>query len=221
MHAMRVPLSFLLSLLSCASAQAQWWKLQNSGIDTNLRGVSVAEMPDAKGVPVPVVWASGSNGAILKSVDEGKTWKRLRVNGGDAFDFRGIVAFSEKVAYLMSSGEGEESRIYRTTDGGETWKLQYTDKRKEFFLDAMACLSETHCFALSDPIDGKFLLLNTTDGELWNPLSSSNMPAALPSEGAFAASNTCLALSGADIFFGTDRKSTRLNSSHGYISYAV
>src|SRR2546430_13454495 len=95
MHAMRVPLSFLLSLLSCASAQAQWWKLQNSGIDTNLRGVSVAEMPDAKGVPGPVVWASGSNGMILKSVDEGKTWKRLPVNGGDALEFRGTVAFSE------------------------------------------------------------------------------------------------------------------------------
>src|SRR5438552_15278629 len=119
MHAMRVPLSFLLSLLSCASAQAPWWKLQNSGIDTNLRGVSVAEMPDAKGVPGPVVWASGSNGVILKSVDEGKTWKRLPVNGGDALDFRGIVAFSEKVADLMPSGQGEKFHIYKTTDGGE------------------------------------------------------------------------------------------------------
>src|SRR5437868_4698807 len=101
--AMRVPLSFLLSLLSCASVQAQWWKLQTSGIDTNLRGVSVAETPDAKGVPVPVVWASGSNGVILKSVDEGKTWQRLRVKDGDALDFRGIVAFNASTAYLMSS----------------------------------------------------------------------------------------------------------------------
>ena len=207
---MRVPLSFLLSLLSCASAQAQWRKLQTSGIDTNLRGVSVAEMPNAKGVPVPVVWASGSNGVILKSVDVGKTWKRLRVSGGDALDFRGIVAFSEKAAYLMSSGEGEKSRIYKTTDSGETWKLQYTDKRKEFFLDAMACLSETHCFALSDPIDGKFLLLNTTDGEHWNPLPRENMPAALPGEGAFAASNTCLAISGEEIFFGTGGPAARV-----------
>jgi photosystem II stability/assembly factor-like uncharacterized protein len=210
MHAMRRPLSFLLSLLSCATAQAQWWKVQTSGIDTNLRGVSVAEMLDAKGVPGPVVWASGSNGVILKSVDEGKTWKRLRVNGGDALDFRGIVAFNEKMAYVMSSGEGEKSRIYKTTDGGETWKLQYTDKPKEFFLDAIACLSETHCFALSDPIDGKFLLLNTADGEHWNPLPRKNLPAALPGEGAFAASNTCLALSGEEIFFGTGSPAARL-----------
>src|SRR5260370_38240850 len=103
----------------------------------------------------------------------------------------------------MSSGAGGMSRIYKMTDGGEAWTLQYTDKRKEFFLDTIACLSETQCFALGDPLDGKFLLLSTTDGEHWNPLANGNMPAALPGEGAFAASNTCLLLSGEEIFFGT------------------
>jgi photosystem II stability/assembly factor-like uncharacterized protein len=210
MRSVRPILPFLLSLFFCVSVQAQWWKVQTSGIDTNLRGVSVAEMPDAKGVPVPVVWASGSNGVILKSIDEGKTWKRRHVIGGDALDLRGIAAFNEKIAYVISSGEGEKSRIYKTTDGGETWNLQYADKRKEFFLDSIACLSATRCFALSDPIDGKFLLLNTTDGEHWNPLLSENMPAALPGEGAFAASNTCLAVSGEEILFGTGGPAARV-----------
>ena len=207
MRAMRI---LLLLMLVTIPAEVQWWKVQANGLDTNLRGVSLAYAPNANGVPAPVVWASGSNGAILKSIDEGTTWKRLHVAGGDALDFRGIVAFKASTAYVMSSGEGEKSRIYKTADGGETWTLQYTDKRKEFFLDSIACLSETHCFALSDPIDGKFLLLNTTDGQHWNPLSSINMPAALPREGAFAASNTCLALSGADIFFGTGGPAARV-----------
>jgi photosystem II stability/assembly factor-like uncharacterized protein len=193
----------LLLLLFISSAEAQWWKVQTSGLDTNLRSVSVANTPDAKGVPVPVVWVSGSNGVILKSVDEGKTWKRLHVTGGDALDFRGIVAFNASTAYVMSSGEGEKSRIYKTTDGGETWNLQFTDKRKEFFLDSMACLSETHCFALGDPIDGKFLLLHTEDGQHWNPLPSSNLPAALPGEAAFAASNSSLLFGDTEILFGT------------------
>ncbi len=108
---MRSLLPFLLSLFLGASVQAQWWKVQTSGLDTNLRSVSVAQMPDAKGVPVPVVWASGSHGVILKSLDEGKTWQRVRVTNGEALDFRGIVAFNEKTAYVMSSGEGEKSRI--------------------------------------------------------------------------------------------------------------
>ena len=200
----------LLFLLFNFHAEAQSWKVQTSGLDTNLRGVSAAYAPDSKGTPVPVVWASGSNGVILRSLDEGKTWKRLHVAGGDALDFRGIVAFNATTAYAMSSGDGEKSRIYKTTDGGETWNLQYTDKRKEFFLDSIACLSEMHCFTLGDPLDGKFLLLTTTDGEHWNPLPNDKMPAALPTEGAFAASNTCLALYGEDIFFGTGGPAARV-----------
>jgi photosystem II stability/assembly factor-like uncharacterized protein len=214
--------SLLFSLFFGVPVQAQWWKVQTSGLDTNLRGVSAAYAPDAKGVPAPVVWASGSNGVILKSIDEGTTWKRLHVAGGDALDFRGIVAFNSSIAYVMSSGEGEKSRIYKTTDGGETWNLQYTDKRKEFFLDSIACLSETHCYALSDPIAGKFLLLKTTDGEHWSPLPNDNMPAALPSEGAFAASNTCLLLSGNEIFFGTGGPASRVfRSSDSGLSWTV
>jgi photosystem II stability/assembly factor-like uncharacterized protein len=200
MPAMRI---FFLFLLFAFPAEAQWWEVQTSGLDTNLRGVSAVHATNAKGAPVPVVWASGSNGVVLRSFDAGKTWKRLHVAGGDALDFRGIVAFNAATAYVMSSGEGEKSRIYKTTDGGETWKLQFTGNRKEVFLDSIACLSETHCFALSDPVDGKFLLLAMEDGLHWNPLPSDKMPAALPSEGAFAASNTCLLLSGEEIFFGT------------------
>jgi len=199
---------FFLFLLFALPAEAQWWKVQTSGLDTNLRGVSVGYASNAS--PPQIVWASGSNGVILRSTDLGKTWKRLHVSGGDSLDFRGIVGFSSETAYVMSSGEGEKSRIYKTTDGGETWKLQYTGNRKGVFLDSIACLSEAHCFTLGDPLDGKFLLLTTTDGEHWNALPNDKMPAALPGEGAFAASNTCLALYGEDIFFGTGGPAARV-----------
>jgi len=207
-----MPVMRILSLffLFALPAEAQSWRVATSGMDTNLRGVSAAYAPDAKGTPVKAVWASGSNGVILRSLDTGKTWKRLPVAGGDTLDFRAIVAFNAATAYVMSSGEGEKSRIYKTTDGGESWTLQYTDNRKEFFLDALACLSETHCYALSDPLDGKFLLLTTTDGQHWNALPGGNLPAALPGEGAFAASNTCLLLSGEEIFFGTGGPAARV-----------
>jgi photosystem II stability/assembly factor-like uncharacterized protein len=210
MRAMRFLAALLFSLFIGVSVPAQWRKVQTSRLDTNLRGVSVVGTENAKGISAVVVWASGSNGMILKSIDEGKTWQRLHVAGGGALDFRGIVAFNASAAYVMSSGEGEKSRIYKTIDGGETWNLQYTDKRKEFFLDTIACLTETHCFALGDPLDGKFLLLSTTDGEHWGPLLTPGMPAALPTEGAFAASNTCLFVSGKEIFFGTGGPAARV-----------
>ncbi len=113
--------------------------MQTSGIDTNLRGVSIGVFADPTNVVTPVVWASGSNGVILQSKDVGKTWKRLHVKGGETLDFRSIQAFDDRKAYVMSIGDSGQSRIYKTTDGGATWKLQYSDKRKEFFLDALVC----------------------------------------------------------------------------------
>jgi photosystem II stability/assembly factor-like uncharacterized protein len=177
------------------------WSVQTSGIDTNLRGVSAADNPDSIGQHV-VVWACGSNGVILFSNDLGKTWKRLHVAGGEQLDFRSIVAFDETKAYVMSSGEGDKSRIYKTMDGGETWKLEFTDKRPSFFLDALVCNRD--CYALSDPVDGKFVLVAGRNGEDWKELPGDGMPAALPGEGAFAASGTALAMDNdGGLYFGT------------------
>jgi photosystem II stability/assembly factor-like uncharacterized protein len=187
------------------------WSVQTSGIDTNLRGVSAAYISDAiaardsadSAEPRHIaVWACGSNGVILFSNDEGKTWKRLHVSGGETLDFRGIVALDETTAYLMSSGEGDKSRIYKTMDGGETWKLEFTDKRPSFFLDALVCNRD--CYALSDPVDGKFVLVGAQNGENWKELPGDGMPVALPGEGAFAASGTSLAIDRqGEMHFGT------------------
>jgi len=196
-------LAVLCFSVGVAAVQAQWWTVQTSGIDTNLRGVSAAYTPDSKGEDVPVVWISGSNGVILRSLNEGKSWKRLRVVDGDSLDFRGIAAIDARVAYVMSIGPGDKSRIYKTSDGGETWKNQFTGVSKETFLDAIVCLGEKNCFALGDPIDGKFLLLSTTDGEHWKEMAREKMPAALPNEGAFAASNSSLFVDDENIYFGT------------------
>jgi len=198
--------------------------VQTSGIDSNLRGVSVAYAPGKnKGVFQPVIWVSGSKGVILKSVDDGNTWQRLSVADSDTLDFRGIVAFNAFTAYVMAIGDGDKSRIYKTTDGGQTWNLQFAGDRKEVFLDSIACLSEQECIVLGDPIERKFLLLKTTDGEHWSSLPTENMPPALPGEGAFAASNSCIALSGKrEIFFGTGGPAARIfRSRDGGLTWTV
>jgi photosystem II stability/assembly factor-like uncharacterized protein len=192
------------------AAQAQSWSVQTSGMDTDFRGISAVYSLDANGARIAAVWVAGSNGVILRSVDSGKTWKRLHVLDGDTLNFRGVTAFDSNVAYVVSVGLSEKSRIYKTTDGGATWKLQYADKRKDFFLDAIACLSRTLCFALGDPIDGKFLILVTEDGEHWKELPSDKMPGALPLEGAFAASGSCLVVQGESIYFGTGSPAARV-----------
>jgi photosystem II stability/assembly factor-like uncharacterized protein len=178
-----------LFLLLLGSLQASHWNVQTSGVQSSLRGISA--MSDA-GRSGSIIWASGSAGVILKSADSGKTWKQLHVEGGDKLDFRGIRAVDGQTAYVMSSGDGENSRIYKTTDGGESWSQQYTDKRPKFFLDGLVCFSATHCVALSDPVDGKFVIVGTQNGKDWKELPRDHMPGALPNEGAFAASNSVL-----------------------------
>ncbi|HWY07167.1 MAG TPA: hypothetical protein VNY24_09915 [Candidatus Acidoferrales bacterium] len=199
-------------LLALLIPAGPWWALQESGVDSNLRGVCV--VAEASADETVTIWASGSQGAVVRSTDSGKSWQRLHIAEAESLDFRGVQAFNANTAYVMSSGEGPQSRIYKTTDGGEHWKLQYQGGQKAFFLDALICNDEKHCAALSDPVDGKFVTLTNVDGEHWTELPQENMPAALPKEGAFAASNSSLCLEGKDIYFGTGGPAARLFASH-------
>jgi photosystem II stability/assembly factor-like uncharacterized protein len=192
-----------------AMSMGEMWSVQTSVIDTNLRGVSVVA-GKLRGQNT-TIWATGSNGIILRSTDSGKSWERLQIAEGNAMDFRGVQAFDQNNAYVMASGEGEKSRIYKTTDGGKKWELQYTDPRKEFFLDGIVCSSSTNCFALSDPVDGKFVLLRTQDGKHWKEMSNAGMPPALPKEGVFAASNSSLILyDKTELYFATGGPAARV-----------
>lgn len=197
----------LLCLL--ALAMGDFWSVRSSGVDSNLRGVSVVH--DKFAGQNAVIWVSGSNGIILRSTDSGKSWEQLRIPPGESQDFRGVQAFSKNVAYVMASGDGEKSRIYKTSDGGKRWELQYTDPRKGFFLDALICISARSCFALSDPVAGKFVILQTEDGEHWNELPNAGMPAAMDKEGVFAASNSSLLVcSERELYFGTGGPAARV-----------
>ena len=188
--------TLLLTILFVSPAAAQSWTVETTGWDSNLRAVTATHSSNPQRHSAPVIWASGSNGRTLRSTDGGQHYTRGLVNAVQAhsLDLRGIQAFNEKLAYVMASGPGNMSRIYKTRNGGETWKLQFSGSGKQFFLDALACISETECFALGDPVDGKFVLISTTDGQNWKELPRDSMPAALPDEGAFAASNSCLAI---------------------------
>jgi photosystem II stability/assembly factor-like uncharacterized protein len=206
----------LLILLLAIPVDTHWWAIQATaqsvGADSNLRALSIYVSHNVKTIPSPVIWASGSNGVILRSIDNGATWQRLHISDADKLDFRGIQAVDANTVYIMSIGEGESSRIYKTTDSGKTWVLQYTGNHPTLFLDALACISPTHCFAVSDPVDGKFFLLTTEDGAHWRELPRDHMPPALPNEGIFAASNSSLLVTAAanEILFATGGPAARL-----------
>jgi photosystem II stability/assembly factor-like uncharacterized protein len=194
---------FLLFLLVAIAPAVAQWQTQNSGTDVSLRGISA--------VSSKVAWASGAKGTVLRTVDGGDHWEKLTVPDAQALDFRDIQAFSASTAYVLSIGPGEQSRIYKTTDAGEHWQLQFTNHQAKAFYDCFAFWDEKHGIALSDSVDGAFPLISTSDGENWSQLNPNQMPAALPNEGAFAASGTCVATTGQnDVWFGTGGPAARV-----------
>jgi photosystem II stability/assembly factor-like uncharacterized protein len=176
---------------------------QSSKTNVQLRGISA--------VSSKVAWASGAKGTVLRTVDGGENWETLVISGADSLDFRDIQAFDQNTAFVLSIGPGDQSRVYKTSDGGKIWQRQFTNSDPKAFYDCLAFWDSTHGIALSDSVDGKFPLIATTDGMSWNPVAVKNMPAALPSEGAFAASGTCIATFGKnDAWFGTGGPAARV-----------
>ena len=176
---------------------------QNSRTDVPLRGISA--------VSEKVAWASGARGTVLRTIDGGTTWETLVIAGADSLDFRDVQVFDQNTAFVLSIGQGDQSRIYKTSDGGKIWQRQFTNSDPKAFYDCFAFWDSTHGIAISDSVDGKFPLIATSDGMTWNPVAVKKMPPALPGEGAFAASGTCIATFGKnDVWFGTGAPSARV-----------
>jgi photosystem II stability/assembly factor-like uncharacterized protein len=182
-------LFFVFVLFFGAFKGAAEWQKQAIETKASLRGLSV--------VSEKVIWASGTGGTFLRTVDGGKTWKVGMVPDAQKLDFRDVEAFDANTAYLLSIGNGEASRIYKTTDGGETWKMQFKSTNEKIFLDAFAFWDKNNGIAMSDPVDGFYYLLTTKNGgATWKPRGNARMPAAMADEAAFAASGTCLIING-------------------------
>jgi photosystem II stability/assembly factor-like uncharacterized protein len=210
--------SFVWLFLSAIAIAQAGPRVQTSHTTENLRGVSA--------VSRQVAWASGTHGTYLRTTDGGQTWIPGQVPDATTLDFRAVVAFSANEAFLMSAGPGDQSRIYHTSDAGQHWQLQFTNSNPKGFFDSIAFWDPTHGTVLGDPIPDekgkpKFELLATEDGESWHAIPPSQLPEALEGEGAFAASNSCIALveerrvSGAsapdpNIWFATGGKAVRV-----------
>jgi photosystem II stability/assembly factor-like uncharacterized protein len=187
-------MALLAALLLAAAAHAQQWIPQQGNSTASLRGASA--------VNDKIVWASGTGGTYLHTIDGGASWTAARVPGTESLDFRGIRAIDARTVYLMSSGSGDKSRIYKTTDAGVNWALQFTNADPKGFFDSIAFWDAAHGIVLGDAIAGHAELLTTADGgRHWQHQPT---PPALPNEGSFAASNTCLFVLGkSEVWFVT------------------
>jgi len=172
-------------LLSTYVLSAQTISIVGQSKPTSIRGLSV--------VNDKVAWVSGSKGYVGVSTDAGQTWTWQQVKGFEQSDFRDIEAFSAKEAIVMSSGT--PALILKTVDGGVSWNVCYRNDDKAYFLDGLAFYNKKHGIAMGDPINGRFILLETIDqGKTWIELPTG--PYAEKDEAAFAASGTSVFIAG-------------------------
>jgi photosystem II stability/assembly factor-like uncharacterized protein len=197
--------------LTAGVCGAQTWQLQQSGTTAGLRGIHA--------VDGSVVWASGTDGTVLRSVDGGRQWQRCATPpDGSKLDFRGIWAWDAQTALALSSGPGDLSRLYRTTDGCATWKLLFTNpdagKKLPGFWDGLLFVDRQYGLIYGDPVVGDtrnqsgtqeliLPLQETHDGgSTWTP-GKTVQP--LPGESAFAASNSAMTTNQGRIWLGTSK----------------
>ena len=149
-----------------------------------------------------VVWASGTKGTVLASLDGGATWTPKPVRAGEDLDFRDIHAVSTSTVFVQSAGAGNASRIYRSRNAGDSWELVYENPHPSGFFDGLTFFDEQRGIAYSDPVDGTFFLLETRDGgSNWQRLKG--LPPALAGEASFAACGTGIhVLPAGQIWFG-------------------
>lgn len=181
----RAALLVLLSL-GAATVSAQVTRTEQvSGTDALL--IAVSPVDDN------VVWVSGQRGTWLRTIDGGKAWQSGQVPDATELQFRDVHAVDASTAYLLSIGNGPQSRIYKTTDAGATWTQQFVNDDPQGFYDCFDFWDARRGLVIGDSSDGKVAVLTTTDGgSTWTRIPPVTLPPAPPGEGSFAASGTCL-----------------------------
>src|SRR3954463_7835478 len=82
-----------------------------------------------------VAWASGDKGTYVRTTDGGASWHAGQVPGADSIQFRDVFATDANNAWVLSIGNGPQSRIYHTTDGGAHRTLQFRNQDPKAFYD--------------------------------------------------------------------------------------
>lgn len=162
-----------------ARGQDQVWEIMPEVSTASLRGLYVLDSE--------VVWASGTNGTIVRTNDQGKTWETQVIPGAESLDIRDLHVFDRNNVLAMTSGT--PARLYRSSDGGKNWKVVFESIDPLVFLDSVSFLDNNRGLVMGDPVEGQLYLLKSTDAG-WSWELVPDAPKLQPGEAGFAASGT-------------------------------
>lgn len=199
-----------LALLPAGAASAEDLSWEQSVIDPDqsFRGLDAV---DAKTAWISGGSLSGGAGKVYRTTDGGESWQDVTPPGTEGLSLRDVEAHDAHTAVVLSIGPGEASRIWRTTDGGTSWTETFRNTEEDAFYNCLDFYpGGKRGLAVSDPVDGKFRILATSDsGRSWEVLPTEGMPDST-GEYNFSASGDCLVIRGHDAWFGSGGASARV-----------
>ncbi len=138
------------------------------------------------------LWISGTQSTFIQTTDGGDNWSTFHHPQVDTFQFRDIHAFDRNRVVLLASGEGANSQIHLfSKDDG--WQTSFVMDHDEGFLNSISFWNDEEGLAYGDAFDGKPYVLRTLDGgRSWTRVEGAALPDALPGEGGFASSGSCI-----------------------------
>eukprot|EP01051_Picozoa_sp_SAG22_P010090 SAG22_NODE_886_length_6665_cov_3.040359_7_plen_477_part_00 len=175
---------------AAAAAAAMGWShvASPAGAEVTFRGCSA--------VSAACCFVGGTGGTVLKTTTGGESWADVSPPGCEALQFRDVHAVSADTVFILSIGDGRDSRILKTTTGGASWRTLFTNEDEDAFYNCLKLWPDgLHGVCFSDCVGGKFRIITTCDGgESWAVVGDTALPAARDGEGAFAASGKNIAV---------------------------
>ncbi|MFC4097111.1 WD40/YVTN/BNR-like repeat-containing protein [Euzebyella saccharophila] len=186
----RIVLILLLCLVSCSQKEER----------TPFSSVTVSNLyQDSISVRAIEIMgnslAFAANKGVFGTVDLRNGNVRTNVMQEDSLlpEFRAIAHTTTDFFMLSVSNP---ALLYKTGNKGKM-ELMYKEEGASVFYDAMQFWNDLEGIAIGDSMDGCLSIIITRDGgETWKKLNCDLLPKAIEGEGAFAASNTNIAIWG-------------------------
>jgi len=122
-------------------------------------------------------WVGNASGYILATEDNGTTFQKSKPTGEtNPLHVRQIYALDERRAFMLTMGQGSNSRLYTTRNQGFSWQRLYRGKGDE----------QLRCFAMIP--DGEAWIFADALYDNWHVIRSSNGRHWLDSRNGFAGS---------------------------------
>lgn len=149
--------------------------------------------------------AFAANKGTFGSVDLESGKVRTNVQRFDSIfpEFRAVVHTSNDFFMLSVANP---ALLYKTGNSGKM-ELVYKEEDEAVFYDAMTFWDDKEGLAIGDTMNGCMSIITTRDGGLtWNKLQCDDLPEGIEEEGAFAASNTNIAIIGDKTWVATTKR---------------